>query len=185
MTNDSSGDENDGRVLTEADIKRMRKQGDVEGLINALTYKRKTKIRFDAARALGEMGDLRAVEPLMEAVKDENRDVRWAAARALGELKDLRAVEPLIQALKDEGSDVRKAAIWALGELGDVGAVELLIEVLRNDIWGLRLEAARALAKIGDARAIEPLREFLEGEYDIVVQEALWDLENRKREEEN
>jgi HEAT repeat protein len=172
-------------VLTEADVERMRKQRDVEGLINALRYKWKLTVRFYAADALGQMGDLRAVEPLIYALKDEDRIVKEAVARALGELKDLRAVEPLIQTLEDEYSRVRGAAALALGELGDVQAVEPLIKVLKDEVWGVRLDAARALAKLGDERAIEHLREFLEEEYDITVQEALWDLENIKRDREN
>ena len=132
----------------------MRKRKDVEGLINALTYKWKTTVRFHAARALGKLGDL-------------------------------RAVEPLIQALKTEGWVVRESAIWALGELGDLRAVEPLIEALNDENRGLRIDAARALGNLGDVRAIEPLRELLEDNYDVIVQEALWDLENIKRDKEN
>ncbi len=171
-------------VLTEVDVERMRKERDVEGLINALKYKWKMTVRFDAADALGQIGDLRAVEPLIYALKDEDRIVKEAVARALGELKDLKAVEPLIQTLEDEYSRVRGAAAWALGELDDVRAVEPLIKVLKDENWGVRLDAARALVKIGDERAIEPLAQLLEDNYDITVQEALWDLENRKRDRE-
>jgi HEAT repeat protein len=39
--------------------------------------------RADTARALGESRDPRAVEPLIEALKDENYPVRRAAVKAL------------------------------------------------------------------------------------------------------
>jgi HEAT repeat protein len=50
-----------------------------------------------AAEALGDLGDARAVDPLILALKNKN----VGAAGALGELKDPRAVEPLIGALGD------------------------------------------------------------------------------------
>lgn len=57
--------------------------------------------RQPAAEALGKLGDVRAVNPLIAALKDKQWDVRLTAAEALGKLKDTRAVEPLITALKD------------------------------------------------------------------------------------
>jgi HEAT repeat protein len=51
---------------------------------------------------LGEIGDPRAVDPLIEALKDEYSRVRSSAARALGEIGDPKAVDPLTEALKDE-----------------------------------------------------------------------------------
>ena len=55
----------------------------VEDLKNGATE----KIRYNAARDLGEMGDPAAVEPLIEALKhDRNGSARLYAARALGEL---------------------------------------------------------------------------------------------------
>ena len=56
----------------------------------------------EAARALGKLGDIRAVEPLVAALEDEDYGVAMAAAEALGALGDSRAVEPLIAALEDE-----------------------------------------------------------------------------------
>jgi HEAT repeat protein len=66
-------------------------------------------------KALGEIKDPRAVEPLIAALKDKG--VCAAAAYALGEIKDPRAVEPLIAALKDESFSVRRAAAEALVSL--------------------------------------------------------------------
>ena len=52
--------------------------------------------RRAAAEALGQLGDKRAVEPLIAALQDDVENVRQAAAEALGQLGDERAVEPLI-----------------------------------------------------------------------------------------
>jgi HEAT repeat protein len=58
-----------------------------------------------------------AVEPLIAALKDENRKVRYTAAFVLGWLGDPRAVEPLKAALDDEDQIVRDAATAAIAKL--------------------------------------------------------------------
>jgi HEAT repeat protein len=99
------------------------------------------------------------VDPLVEALRDEDARVRSYAACALGEIGDPRAVDPLIYALQDEDeeSDVRSGAARALGEIGDPRAVDPLVEALQDEDENVRLRAAWALGEIGDARAIEPL----------------------------
>jgi 3-methyladenine DNA glycosylase AlkD len=54
----------------------------VERLVQALNDENKY-VRWGAAGALGEMEDKRAVEPLMEALKDKDYDVQMKAAWAL------------------------------------------------------------------------------------------------------
>lgn len=64
-------------------IRRLARRKDVEGLITALSYPRRWKIRRDAAIALGKLADTRAVVPLIAALKDAKDDVRQAARSAL------------------------------------------------------------------------------------------------------
>ena len=71
-----------------------------------------------AAEALGQLGDKRAVDPLIKALSDDHYWVRLSAAMALGQLGDKRAVDPLIMVLSDDYSGVRKAAKAALKKLG-------------------------------------------------------------------
>jgi len=78
------------------DVNELREKKDVEGLIRALGYERSWHVRVNAAEALGELKDSRAVEPLLQALRDEDSGVRWSASAALGELKDTRAVDPLM-----------------------------------------------------------------------------------------
>ena len=115
-------------------------------------------IQVQAAKALGELGDVRAVEPLIAALRGPDK-LRQAAAEALGKLGDARAVEPLIASLKEDPSEnVRQAAAEALGKLGDVWALESLIASLKEDCTeNVRQAAAEALGKLGDVRAVEPL----------------------------
>jgi HEAT repeat protein len=112
------------------------------------TLKDDRYVRAAAAYALGQIGDPRAVEPLIAALGDESSDVRQDAAYALGEIKDPRAVEPLIAALKDWHSNVRKAAAKALVKIG-TPAVELLIAALRDEDERVRQAAAEALDHLG------------------------------------
>src|SRR5450759_2332909 len=91
-------------------VEKLKAKRDVKGLIKALGYQKDPAVRRAAAEALGQIGDARAVEPLIAALKDESWGVRRAAAEALGQIGDARAAEPLIAALKDPYADVRNAA---------------------------------------------------------------------------
>jgi hypothetical protein len=84
--------------------------------------------RSAAARALGQLGDPRAIEPLISALRDEHQLVRSEAADALGRVgKD--AVIPLLSALEDENQEVRSSAADALAITGDARAVEPVIAI--------------------------------------------------------
>ena len=91
-----------------------------------------------------------AVDPLIEALKDEDSDIQARAAGALGDIGDERAVDPLIDALKDENSQVRSKVAWALGEIGDTRAFGLLTNLASADESEKVREAAmEALEKLG------------------------------------
>jgi HEAT repeat protein len=129
-----------------------------------------------AAEALGRIGDPRAVEPLIVALKNGGwYMIRKAAAEALGRIGDPRAVEPLIPVLKDEYFKVREAATEALIKIG-APSVEPLIDALRYREWRMRKAATEVLGKIGDARAIEPLIAALEDEDKDVRKSVAWGL---------
>jgi HEAT repeat protein len=105
----------------------------------------------------------RAVEPLIAALKDSDKDARKAAADALGKIGDGRAVEPLITALNDSRVDAREAAADALVKIG-TPAVEPLIELLKcaigNNDNRVRIPVIFALVRIGEP-VIEPLNRAL------------------------
>ncbi|MFB0564273.1 MAG: HEAT repeat domain-containing protein [Candidatus Aminicenantaceae bacterium] len=88
-------------------------------------------IQEQASKALGKIKDKRAVEPLIQALKDENFIGQWEAVWALGEIKDKRAVEPLIEALKDKY--VKYEAMEALGKIGDTKYAETIINFIMVD----------------------------------------------------
>jgi len=112
--------------------------------------------RRRAAKKLGEVKDLQAVEPLVTALKDEYITVQLEAVRALGQIGDARAVEPLVAALKKMDIDIviLDAAAEALIKIGDRRAVEPLIVALLKR-FSMGKPEARALKK-----AVEALRQI-------------------------
>ncbi len=124
------------------------------------------KTRWQAAQALGEFKDPRAVEPLIEALDDSNQWVRIVAAEALGQLGAQEAVEHLLSSLDDNSIWVRRASVVALGQVGNVRAVPPLMErLLRapDSEWPEEIHdvIAKALGDIGEP-AIKVLVEALE-----------------------
>ena len=129
----------------------------------------------------------RAIDTLVNSLKDSTVAVRSTAARALGDTASPRAVQPLMALLKDESStlrgdatvalgnlheaatptlisalssdrpSVRKLAAQALGDSGSKDAVPALIKVVTTDLSGARGEAIEALGKIGDPAAVDAI----------------------------
>ena len=92
-------------------------------------------VRISAARALGQLGDAQAVEPLIAALADRDSAVRVSAAgagpagrRAGRRAADRRPRRPGLGRARQRGR--------ALGQLGDAQAVEPLIKAL--DHWWSR-----------------------------------------------
>jgi hypothetical protein len=97
--------------LRQRKINGMKQSNDIDGLVKAL---RSPLLGKKAAQALGEIGDDRAVEPLIGALGDQRQDVRKTAAEALGKIGDVRAIEPLSRATGDSFDSVRVSARAAL-----------------------------------------------------------------------
>jgi hypothetical protein len=138
-------------------VQKLTAKRDVDGLIKALTYPKDTAVRRSAAEALGILGDIRAVEPLIAALADTDNAQRKAAVDALGFLRDARAVEPVTARLCDESPDVCEAAAAALENLFAGRSVEFLADALRDNSEVVRMTAIKALGNLNDPRAVEPL----------------------------
>lgn len=110
-------------------------------------------VRESATKALGQIRDARAVEPLIAAaLKDGNsngdRYERRLAEDALVKI-GAEAVEPLSAALTAGGEAVRAIAAKVLGQIGDARAVEPLIERLKSPDPKIRRSTAVALRALG------------------------------------
>ena len=75
--------------------------------------------REGVAMALGLLGDLQALEPLLSHLNDEDVFVVTAVAEALGDLKEARAMQPLLDTLSHQDAIARRAAIDSLRKIGE------------------------------------------------------------------
>lgn len=57
------------RFFGPPNVEKLKAKGNVKGLIKALGYEKDATIRQAADEVLGEIGDTRAVEPLIAAIK--------------------------------------------------------------------------------------------------------------------
>ncbi|MBU0599589.1 HEAT repeat domain-containing protein, partial [bacterium] len=117
-------------------------------------------VRWIAAEALGEIKDIRAIKPLILALKDEYLGVQMSAAGALVMI-GTPAVEPLITTLKDKNSDVRMFAAEALGEIKDTRAVKPLLAALKAKDLAVVTGAHSFFIRRGEQKSIPILIDAL------------------------
>lgn len=173
-------------------------QPNVDNLISELKTSNYSHVREKAAKKLGKIKDIRAVEPLIHVLMNDEPGVREEAAWALGQIKDPRAVEPLIYILlnyKGRGSGVpigvrpsvrlphqdwtprvRWRSAQALGKIKDPIAIEPLIEALKyDDFWLVQSNAADALSTWADNPCVvKALKEALNNKLHIAVADSIF-----------
>lgn len=109
-------------------------------------------VRMAASRALGELRDERAGEPLIATLSDPQWRVRALAAWALNEMKDRRAVQALCNLLlSDSEAEVRRAAAEALGEIRSAEAIPALKQALNDPEPRVRSKVGWAISEIEDS----------------------------------
>jgi HEAT repeat protein len=109
-----------------------------------------------AAKALGQIGDARAVPALIAALEDAELYVQIEAAHALGLIGDARAGNPLASVLRSQVAELRDTAVEALARLG-AAPVPALLDLLDRSKFSTREAAARALGVIGALEAVPSL----------------------------
>ena len=171
----------------------------VEPLIDLLgeEYLDPRQIRY-TIRALGEIGDPKAIEALARYIDHDDNQVRRDVVNALADIGDEHSLELIIQgmrygrprraltsaslltafgepalvmlieALQDEDPQVRMEAARQLSGFEDERVVEPLIELLNDEDASVRRQAASSLCEIPDARALEPLINAMDDEVDFV-----------------
>ncbi len=127
----------------------------IEGAIHLLQSE-DVQIRQMMAYLLGQVGDARAIEPLIDALNDADVGVRGAAANALGALGDQAAVPYLKPLLRSNNPQLVVWAAFALTKLGH-DQFALLIEALETGDVMVRRSAILAMQQLADPRAIAPL----------------------------
>ncbi|MBN9391037.1 MAG: HEAT repeat domain-containing protein [Chloroflexi bacterium] len=142
------GDKRSFPILVNTIQKKGKKQGRARGEA------------WRAAEALGNCGDKRAVNPLLDALAGNSERIRVEIAIALGKLGYSTAIGPLIELLDDKSSSVRFGAAQALGQLAAETALPKLKEMSMNDegenLYGrydqtVKEAAAQAIQEIENA----------------------------------
>ena len=151
-----------------------------EALISALNSNTNLSIMCAIIEALGQIGDTRAVEPLIAFLNHKEAKIRECTAASLGKLRDTRAVESLIAALNDEQERVRWYAADSLGKIGDPVCVDSLIKLLSDTNARVRESAVTALGQIGNQQAIESVVKALQDVDKRVAEQAAESLVNIK-----
>jgi HEAT repeat protein len=95
---------------------------------DALQHDQAPHVRWKAAQALGAIGDPRAVDPLIDALRDADADVLEEIPGALASLGDRRAIEPIAALLGDQRSQVSGNAAEALLSLDPQQAARFMTE---------------------------------------------------------
>jgi HEAT repeat protein len=115
------------------------------------------RIRVNAAKVLGKIGDEKAVKSLCNALSDETWRVRVNARWALQEI-GAPAVKSLITLLEIENPQLREAAAMALGNIKDSRSIPILRTTFKKDKNILvRVSAAWALGEFKDKDSIDAL----------------------------
>ncbi len=173
-------------------VEKLKEERDVEGLIG--------KINFgyggcsDVCQALRQVGDERAVAPLIEVLeRSKDKDTQKAAATALGQIGDERAVMPLDKLLEDNGTDgeLCLSIVGALGQIGGERAIRALTKAMSDEIRGKKdliglmevsvsMATTHAIKRIGEP-AVEPLIRILEEESRNANPIAIRDMTIRER----
>ncbi len=142
----------------------------VDALIGAVDWaasdRPEKEMNVEIARALGTIGDKKAVPTLMKMVASKDNFTAIEGIEALGALRATEGVEPLIElagADTTENFVIKKCAI-ALGNIGDPKAIPLLTRLMFKEKKGVSfyMESSFALYQIGTPAA-DSLLNVLDG----------------------
>lgn len=139
-------------------VEKLASKRKVKGLIKALDAHGDSEIRRKAARALGEIGDKRAVEPLIQSLKSDfysRKDIANALKKLGG---DKKATEKLaIDLYRDKEPT---SASEALIELGNEQAINAIVDVFKKADFPVRELGYGSMNKVVMAKIERDIREI-------------------------
>lgn len=138
----------------------------LEPLVSILIDKsRQVWLRIEAGKALGEIGDEQAVEPLSRVYLDESDSdyyyekditVRASAAQSLSRFGK-KTLPLFTSSLKSQNTLTRYYAAKALGIIGDKETVAILIQTVKDKEYSVQRAAIKSLGQINDNRAADTI----------------------------
>lgn len=152
-------------------VRSYLKEGDqADILIKVIQDDDSDYVRYTAISHLSQEQIERALDALIEALREGGPQSRRAAASRLGQAKSLRAVQALIDAYAQEDTpDIRGTVIAALGNVRDQRAVPILKKALASNDPQMRSTALRALSNVPDVVGADLLTGLLQKEQDDTV----------------
>lgn len=125
--------------------------------------------RKNAVKALGEIGDPRAVPALINILRElsQRTTLQQEAMIALGNIGDRSAVTEigrlLDRSLSSSGDELRMVAIQVLGQLGGTEAAEILLNALSYYDRAMLIAESRSLKGVftGDEHGLRALQDSL------------------------
>lgn len=140
----------------------------LHGQVSFLIAKLRGHYSCEAACALGDIGDQRAVSPLIDAIR--NYYAGDAGFGALFKIGGRLVGDSLVALLRDHGESAwtRASAVGTLGRLGDSRTFDAIIAALRDPTREVRWRAPDALCGLGNLRAVDPLVAVLHDEKDEI-----------------
>lgn len=106
-------------------------------------------VRSEAAKSIGRLGIVAAVDSLMDAVTDDAMwQVQEKSAEALGKIGSAAALPALAKCASNPISNLRKAAVAATGEIARPEGMPIVEEALNDNDPDVRKLARWAKAKI-------------------------------------
>ena len=134
------------RQISAQSLGRLRLSDSVNVLVNASDDPDRG-VRMQAVRALGEIGDERAVRPLRRRLRSEDdREVQVAVAHSLGQLGQDDGLDIALEASRSEDQSIRRSGLRALASVGKLTpAVEsAVMEAAMSDNPAVRRDAELA-----------------------------------------
>lgn len=118
--------------------------------------------RATAIMAIGNIGNPRAIDPLVTVLKNKELFCYEEAAIALGKIGG-EAFEPLMAVYNNSNSDLdlRTSVLKALGEMKDARVRDVLLTAIRDENEHIRHYAAESLGKLKYPEFTEPLISLL------------------------
>ncbi len=138
------------------ELKQLRVSLATEPLIDVLLHDSEKMNRSMAARALGDYGEPRAIEPLRKCLDESDFEILCSAIKALGQLKD-EGSAPRFLSFLDKSYDkwVRVEAIGALCRLPYLPAQTIFRQMLKDPDRLIRYEAMQGLVKLNNHKRSE------------------------------
>lgn len=137
-----------GRKREKARKDLVRIGVDVIPYLEPLVNSKKHKTRWEAVKALGEIGHKQAIPLLIHAMEDEKSDVRWLAAEGLVHV-GIESIYSLLISLEEKYKSMhfRNGVHHVFKEFREFDLPEEFDEIMRNMEKYINLESIPVLAE--------------------------------------